>query len=70
MDEIPCGEFGCDQTATTENVVEMANLTGGVLAGIYPHERTYTCPHGHRTTIREELTHLRDKLEGKHDSDN
>lgn len=65
MDEIRCGEPGCGEMASTESIVEMANLTGGMMTGLFPHPREYSCPAGHRTTIRDEVAHLRDELEGK-----
>ena len=65
MDEIRCGEPGCDQTATTESVVEMANLTGGMMGGLFSHPRDYRCPAGHVTTIRSEFERLKASVEGR-----
>ena len=50
MDEIRCGEPDYQEMASTESVVEMANLTGGMLAGLFARPRTYRCPAGHVTT--------------------
>ena len=65
MDEIRCGEPGRDQAATTESVVDMANLTGGMMGGLFPHPREYRCPVGHVTTIRSEFKRLKASLEGR-----
>ena len=51
--------------ASTESVVEMANLTGGMMTGLFPHPRVFKCPSGHVTTIRDELAHIKALLEGK-----
>ena len=64
MDEIRCGEPDCGQMASTESVVEMANLTGGMMTGLFPHPRVYKCPSGHVTTIRDGVAHIKALLEG------
>jgi hypothetical protein len=50
MDQIRCGDPDCGELATPETVVEMGNLTGGMLAGLFPGSRIYRCPSGHVTT--------------------
>jgi hypothetical protein len=60
MGEIRCGEPDCPEVASTETIVEMANLTGGMLAGLIPRSRRYECPSGHVTTRRTFLGRLRD----------
>jgi hypothetical protein len=60
MREIRCGEPDCPEVASTESIVEMANITGGMLAGLVPRSRTYRCPSGHVTAHRTFLGRLRD----------
>jgi hypothetical protein len=59
MREIHCGEPDCPEVASTESIVEMANLTGGMLAGLLPRHRAYECPSGHVTTHSTVLGRLR-----------
>lgn len=64
MDEIRCGEPDCAQMATPETIVEMGNLTGGMLAGLFPRPREYRCPSGHITTLRTILDDVKETFEG------
>ncbi len=50
MSEIRCGEPDCNEMAATESVVQMANLTGGMMGGLFPQRRVYKCPAGHTKT--------------------
>jgi hypothetical protein len=48
---------------TTESIVEMANLTGGMMTGLFPHPRAYKCPSGHITTLKDEFADLKRSLQ-------
>jgi hypothetical protein len=65
MDEIRCGAPDCDQPASFESIVEMANLTGGMMGGLFDRSQQYRCSSGHVTTIKDELAHLKAVLTGK-----
>jgi hypothetical protein len=65
MDEIRCGEPDCTQMASFKSIVEMANLTDGMMGGVLRNPRVYKCPSGHVTTLRGEFEHLKAALEGK-----
>jgi hypothetical protein len=58
MEEIRCGETGCSESISTQNIIEMANLTGGPMTGLFPDPRTYRCPAGHRTTLKDDVAHF------------
>jgi hypothetical protein len=64
MSEIRCGEPDCGELANTESVVEMANLTGGMMAGLFRNRRSYQCPAGHVTNRASVLTRFREWLRG------
>jgi hypothetical protein len=65
MDNIRCGEPDCSEMATPETVVEMANLTGGMTGGLFPHSRDYKCPNGHVTTLQTVVDELKAALHVK-----
>jgi hypothetical protein len=64
MGEIRCGEPDCGQPASTQAVVEMANLTGGMMSGLFSQSRAYRCPAGHVTTRRTVVGRLKAFLAG------
>jgi hypothetical protein len=59
VSEIRCGQEGCGQAASTQAVVEMANLTGGMMGGLFSNSRDYRCPTGHVTTRSTAFGRLR-----------
>ena len=65
MGEIRCGEPDCGEVASFESIVEMANLTGGMLGGLFSNSRTYKCPSGHVTTRRSAFSRLQSLLARK-----
>jgi len=44
MDEIRCGEPDCPDMASYRGVVEIGNLTGGMMGGVFTRSRAYECP--------------------------
>ena len=64
MDEIRCGEPDCTEMASPRSVVEIANLTGGMMGGLFANSRVYECSSGHVTTLRTWLARLKASLKG------
>lgn len=58
MDEIRCGEPDCPDMASYRGVVEIGNLTGGMMGGVFTRSRAYECPSGHTTTFGTALARL------------